>query len=313
MAHLRLHRIMNHQLLSSASAESLWARSFKGYTRFRRFFMAVLLIALCPAVTHPVLALASESGKAYTPQRGQVGKDVMWIPTPQGLVDKMLDVAKVTSRDRVFDLGAGDGIIAITAAGRHGAEAVGIEYNPDLAEFARRKAREAGVADKVRIITGDIFKEDFSSATVVTLYLYPDLNMRLRPTLLAMKPGTRVVSHAFTMGEWEPDDTVTHQSARAYLWVVPASVEGEWTMSGLDGGEARLNLQQTFQQVGGTLTRNGLTQPLVGARLRGDEFSFKLISPQREVLEFTGKVSGGLIRGTLSGANLNTQLEARRR
>jgi SAM-dependent methyltransferase len=303
---------MNLHLLRSAAAEPLFALLLKGYSR-RRFFLFILAVALFPALTHPGLALASDSGKAYTPQRGQIGKDVMWIPTPQGLVDKMLDVAKVTSRDRVFDLGAGDGIIAITAAGRYGAQSVGIEYNPQLAEFARRKAMEAGVADKVRIITGDIFKEDFSSATVVTLYLYPDLNMRLRPTLLAMKPGTRVVSHAFTMGEWEPDDTVVHESARAYLWVVPASVDGEWTISGLEGGQARLYLQQTFQQVGGTLTRNGITQPLVGARLRGDELSFKLISPQREVVEFTGKVSGGQIRGTLSGANLNAEVEARRR
>lgn len=304
---------MKLQLPRSLAVAPLWAWSLPTCSRFRRIVMVTLVLTLCAAFTTREHAMASEPAKPYTPQRGQIGKDVMWIPTPQGLVDKMLDVAKVTSRDRVFDLGAGDGIIAITAAGRHGAEAVGIEYNPQLAEFARQKAVEAGVADKVRIITGDIFKEDFSSATVVTLYLYPDLNMRLRPTLLAMKPGTRVVSHAFTMGEWEPDDTVVHQSARAYLWVVPASVEGEWTIRGWDGGDARLYLQQTFQQVGGTLTRNGLTQPLVGARLRGDEFSFKLISPQREVVEFTGKVSGGLIRGTLSGANLNTEVEARRR
>jgi len=152
---------------------------------------------------------------AYEPVRGQAGKDVIWIPTPEPLVEKMLNAARVSSEDRVFDLGAGDGIIAITAAKKFGAQSVGIEYNPQMADFARRKVREAGMADKVRIITGDIFKEDFSSATVVTLYLLPDLNLRLRPILLGMKPGTRVVSHAFTMGDWEPEETLEHETARA--------------------------------------------------------------------------------------------------
>ncbi len=273
----------------------------------------LLLWALLCFGAPPVDAQTKGSDAAYVPQRGQPGKDVMWIPTPQGLIDKMLEVAKVTSDDLVFDLGAGDGIIALTAAGRHGARAVGIEYNPQLADFARRKVAESGLENKVRIITGDIFKEDFSAATVVTLYLYPDLNMRLRPTLLGMKPGTRVVSHAFTMGDWEPDETVRHQSALAYFWVVPAEVEGEWTMTGLDEGPMQLSLRQAFQQIGGIATRNGVSQPLVGARLRGDEISFKLVMPNRQLAAFTGRVSAGRISGTVSTPSGHLPIEARRR
>ena len=156
------------------------------FSRVRR----ALLVVLC---SWGVLAFANPaaSDKPYAPVRGQMGKDVMWIPTPKGLIDKMLAAARVTSSDRVYDLGAGDGIIAITAAREFGAHAVGIEYNPRMADYARRMVLEAGVGDKVRIITGDIFKEDFSSATVLTLYLLPELNMQLRPIILRMKPHPR--------------------------------------------------------------------------------------------------------------------------
>jgi len=266
-----------------------------------------------------VLGLAGLSpalaDKAYVPERGQSGKDVIWIPTPKGLLDKMLAAAKVTSSDRLFDLGAGDGIIAITAAKELGAQSVGIEYNPQMADYARRMVQEAGVSDKVRIITGDIFKEDFSSATVVTLYLLPDLNLRLRPTLLRMKPGTRVVSHAFTMGDWEADETMAHESARGYLWVVPASVEGEWMMTGMEGGPVRLNFQQVLQKIGGTLTRGASNMPMLGARLSGEELNFQFImTPEREVHRFSGKVSGSLITGMVtSPGGLLTPVQARKR
>ncbi len=276
-----------------------------------RPFLLLLWALVCFGVL-PVAAQTKGNESSYVPQRGQPGKDVMWIPTPQGLIDKMLEVAKVTPDDLVFDLGAGDGIIAITAAARHGARAVGIEYNPQLADFARRKVAEAGLENKVRIITGDIFKEDFSAATVVTLYLYPDLNMRLRPILLGMKPGTRVVSHAFTMGDWEPDETVTHQSARGYFWVVPAEVEGEWTMTGLEEGPIKLSLRQAFQQIGGIATVRGVSQPLVGARLRGDEISFKLAMPDRQLVTFTGRVAARRISGTVSTPAATMAVEARR-
>lgn len=254
----------------------------------------------------------SPQQSTYTPQLGQPGKDVIWIPTPVGLIDRMLEVAKVSSRDRLYDLGAGDGIIPITAARRFGTPGVGIEYNPQMADFARSKVAQAGVTDKVRIITGDIFKEDFSAATVVTLYLYPELNMRLRPTLLAMKPGTRVVSHAFTMGDWEPDATVEFEAARAFLWVVPARVEGEWVLRGEGLGGARLKLEQTFQQIGGTLNLNGIDYPLVGARLEGQELRFKIITAAREVQAFRSTVVNGRMEGQFAASHLNSTFQGAR-
>ena len=248
----------------------------------------------------------------YTPVQGQAGKDVIWIPTPEGLIDKMLTTAKVTDKDKLFDLGAGDGIIAITAARKYGAQSVGIEFNPDMAQFARRKVAEAGMTDKVRIITGDIFQEDFSSATVVTLYLMPHLNMKLRPTLLKMKPGTRVVSHAFTMGDWEPDETMSSNYAQGYFWVVPAQIEGSWVMNGLDGGPIRVNMSQSFQNIGGTLTRGGQTFAMLGAKLRGDEVKFQFITPDRKVHAFSGRVEGGRLTGKVVTDYMHTPVEITR-
>ena len=249
---------------------------------------------------------------SYTPVQGQAGKDVIWIPTPEVLIDKMLTAAKVTDKDKVFDLGAGDGIIAITAARKYGAQSVGLEFNPEMAQFARRKVAEAGMTDKVKIITGDIFQEDFSSATVVTLYLMPHLNMKLRPTLLKMKPGTRVVSHAFTMGDWEPDETMSSNYAQGYFWVVPAQIEGSWVMNGLDGGPVRVNLSQSFQNIGGTLTRGGQTFAMLGAKLRGDEVKFQFITPDRKVHAFSGRVEGGRLTGKVVTDYMHTPVEITR-
>jgi len=248
----------------------------------------------------------------YTPVQGQAGKDVIWIPTPEGLIDKMLTTAKVTDKDKLFDLGAGDGIIAITAARKYGAQSVGIEFNPDMAQFARRKVAEAGMTDKVRIITGDIFQEDFSSATVVTLYLMPHLNLKLRPTLLKMKPGTRVVSHAFTMGDWEPDEIMSFNHTQGYFWVVPAQIEGSWVMNGLDGGPFRVNLSQWFQNIGGTLTRGGQTFAMLGAKLRGDEVKFQFITPDRKVHAFSGRLDGGRLTGKVVTDYMHTPVEITR-
>jgi len=248
----------------------------------------------------------------YKPARGQGGKDVIWIPTPPELVEKMLTMAKVTPQDQVFDLGAGDGIIAIAAAQKFKANAVGIEFNPNMAEFARRKVAEAGMQDKVRIITGDIFKEDFSSANVVTMYLLPELNLRLRPTIMKMKPGTRVVAHAFDMGEWQADETATAAGATAYLWIVPASVQGSWSVTFDVGKTARLNLEQIFQNVGGTITLDGRTVQLLGARLRGEDLSFQFRGEGQAVSSFTGKVNGNRLSGSLSTDYLVQTLDGRR-
>ncbi len=170
----------------------------------------------------------------------------------------MLNAAKTTPRDIVYDLGAGEGRIPIAAARDFGATAVGIEYDPELAALAVRNAERAGVADKVKIIRGDIFREDFTRATVVTLYLLPDLNYQLRPQLLAMKPGTRIVSHMWDMGEWEPDETFSTGGSDAFLWIVPARVAGRWTLTESDGAWfADLDVAQEFQRVGGTRDDEG--------------------------------------------------------
>ena len=283
--------------------------------RLFRLVLPVLLASLSTLGCATTAANSSGSNPApvaYEPVRGQAGKDVIWIPTPEGLIEKMLNAAKVTDQDRLFDLGAGDGIIAITAARKFGAQSVGIEYNPDMAQFARRKVAEAGVSDKVRIITGDIFKEDFSAATVVTLYLMPHLNLKLRPILLSMKPGTRVVSHAFNMGEWQPDESFSYQHSQGYFWIVPAQIEGAWVMNGLEGGSLRLNISQSFQNIGGTIVRGNQNQPMLGAKLRGDELKFQFTTPDRNVHSFSGRVEGRRITGTVNSAYMYTQVELTR-
>ena len=276
--------------------------------KLSRFLLYVLLTSWLN------LALASTTTPSaeYKPQVGQEGKDVIWVPTPEGLIDKMLAAAKVNDKDTLFDLGAGDGIIAITAARQYGAKSVGIEYNPEMAQFARRKVAEAGMTDKVKIITGDIFQEDFSAATVVTLYLMPHLNIKLRPILLKMKPGTRVVSNTFSMGDWEPDETVLDQHWRAHFWVVPAQIEGAWVMNGMDGGPIRLNMSQSFQNIGGTLTRGGQTFAMLGARLRGDEVKFQFITPDRKVHAFSGRVDGRRLTGNVVSDYMHTPVEITR-
>jgi len=276
--------------------------------KLSRFLLYVLLTSWLN------LALASTTTPSaeYKPQVGQEGKDVIWVPTPEGLIDKMLEAAKVSDKDTLFDLGAGDGIIAITAARQYGAKSVGIEYNPEMAQFARRKVAEAGMTDKVKIITGDIFQEDFSAATVVTLYLMPHLNLKLRPILLKMKPGTRVVSNTFTMGEWEPDETVFDQHWKGYFWVVPAQIEGAWVMTGMEGGPLRLNISQSFQNIGGTLTRGGQTLTLLGAKLRGDEVKFQFVTPDRKVHAFSGRLEGRRLTGTVVADYSSTSVEMTR-
>jgi len=276
--------------------------------KLSRFLLYVLLTSWLN------LALASTTTPSaeYKPQVGQEGKDVIWVPTPEGLIDKMLEAAKVNDKDTLFDLGAGDGIIAITATRKYGAKSVGIEYNPEMAQFARRKVAEAGLTDKVKIITGDIFQEDFSSATVVTLYLMPHLNIKLRPILLKMKPGTRVVSNTFNMGDWEPDETVLDQHWRAHFWVVPAQIEGAWVMKGMEGGPLRLNISQSYQNIGGTLTRGGQTLDLLGAKLRGDEVKFQYITPDRKVHAFSGRLEGRRLTGTVVADYSSTSVEMTR-
>ena len=244
----------------------------------------------------------AECERDYKPQIGQAGKDVIWVPTPDELVNRMLTMARVTPKDYVFDLGAGDGKIAIAAGKKFGATAVGIEYNPDMAKLAQCFVQAEGVTDRVKIIQGDIFKEDFSKATVVTMYLLPELNMRLRPTILAMKPGTRVTSHQFNMGDWEADETAEIEYRTAYLWIVPARVEGNWTFRD-DGGKTTFNVAMTqkFQRLSGDASMGSNKNPLVGANLRGEEIKFAFNDDKGQTRTLTGTVRGNEIIGTLRG------------
>ena len=200
--------------------------------------LAFALVAFALALPGAAQVKPEAGDEAYQPTSGQAGKDVVWVPTPDALVKAMLLAVKATKDDLVYDLGAGDGKIPIAAAKEYGAKAVGIEYNPEMAEFARRNVKREGVDNLVNIITGDIFVEDFSKATVVTMYLLPQLNVKLRPTILKMKPGTRVTSHQFDMGEWEPDQHLKIETRDAYVWIVPAAVGGEWALKD-EGGASR--------------------------------------------------------------------------
>jgi precorrin-6B methylase 2 len=230
--------------------------------------------------------------KPFEPSVGQPGKDVVWVPTSQALVEKMLDLAKVTPQDYVIDLGSGDGRTVITAAKR-GARAMGIEYNPDMVELSKKNAAEAGVTDKATFMKADIFETDFNHATVLTMFLLPQINLKLRPKILDMKPGTRVVSNTFTMDDWEADETATVSGddcsswCTALLWIVPAKVEGTWRV-----GQDDLALKQEFQKVSGTLG----SQAISNGRLRGSEISFSVGTAR-----YTGTVEGKSIRGTVGG------------
>jgi SAM-dependent methyltransferase len=261
--------------------------------------LAVALVAFALALPGAA-QVKPEGDETYQPTRGQAGKDVVWIPTPDALVIRMLGAVKTAKDDLVYDLGSGDGKIPIAAAKEYGAKAVGIEFNPDMAELARRNVKRAGVEHLVNIITGDIFVEDFSKATVVTMYLLPELNLKLRPIILGMKPGTRVTSHQFDMGDWEPDQHLKVESSDAYVWIVPAAVGGEWALKDDRGSfSGTLNLVQRYQRLGGTLALGGKTQPLLAAWMDGDKLGFSFIDSENKLQSARMSVGSGMT-GTLS-------------
>lgn len=253
-------------------------------------------------------AVPAQPGKTaateeFKPVVGQAGKDVIWVPTPQPLVDRMLDMANLTRNDIHFDLGSGDGRTVITAAKR-GAKSTGVEYNPDMVALSRRLAQQEDVGEKATFVEGDIFKTDFSNATVLTLFLLEDLNLKLRPTILKMKPGTRVVSNTFTMGEWKPDQTERVAEAEgctsyctAYLWIVPARVEGRWRLP-----DGELVLTQTFQRVAGTLGANQAE-----GTLRGDQLT--LVAGNAR---YTGRVNGNSMTGRVTNGSSTRAFTATR-
>ena len=259
----------------------------------QKYFIHGLAIALCLCFTAMGVFAQTGSGECRMPE-GSSGKDVVWVPTPQVTVDTMLNMAKVTSSDYVIDLGSGDGRTVITAAKR-GATAHGIEYDPERVAYSKCMAAQEGVSAKATFAEADLFESDFSKATVITMFLLPDINLRLRPKILDMKPGTRVVSNTFTMDDWKPDQTktVTENCSNwctANFWIVPAKVDGTWK---LDNGQIKFD--QKFQEVAGTLTQNGKDIQLAG-KLDGDKISFNAGGT-----EYNGTVSGNSISGTRAG------------
>src|SRR5262245_5343549 len=256
----------------------------------------LILLTACACLTATLAYAQATEQKPFEPTVGQAGKDVVWVPTPQALVNKMLDMAKVTPADFLMDLGSGDGRTVITAAKR-GVKAMGIEYNPDMVALSIKNAKEAGVSDKATFVKADIFETDFSKATVITLFLLPDLNLRLRPKILEMAPGTRIVSNSFRMEAWEPDQTETVSEdcvswCTALFSIVPAKVEGTWQTA-----QGTLTLSQQFQLLTGTL---GLT-PISNAKLRGSEITFTAGGAQ-----YTGQVKGTSMQGTVKGGSGGT-------
>ncbi len=273
--------------------------------------LAAIIFALAIMVP-PLVAQTGEGTQQYQPTVGQHGKDVIWVPTPEELITAMLDMAKVTSSDFVVDLGSGDGRIVIAAAKR-GARAMGVEFNPDMVELSKKNAEQAGVSDKATFVQGDIFEKDFSQATVVTMYLLPELNMRLRPKILDMAPGTRIVTHAFDMEDWEADQSVIADGRSAYLWIVPAKVAGTWTWKG-PSGDAELTLTQNFQKIDGRVKIGGSEQPIKNAKLMGDQISFSAGEGNPIAIDFSGKVKGDGIDGTSKAAGgAETKWSAQRR
>ena len=262
----------------------------------RRTFAAA--IAVCTLVFTGALR-AQETAKPFEPRVGQEGKDVIWVPTPQVLVEKMLDMAKVTSADFVMDLGSGDGRNVIAAAKR-GARALGVEYNPEMVELSKRNAEKEGVAEKAQFVQGDMFEADVSKASVLALFLLTDNLDRLSPKFLTMKPGTRIVSNGFEITGWAHEEVQRSEGdcgswCTAYLYLVPANVAGSWRL-----GKGELALEQSAQMLSGTYTVRGKKTALNG-RLRGDQISFTAGDST-----YTGRVKGqtmeGRVKGMTSGA-----------
>ena len=264
---------------------------------------SLLWVGLAGLVAMVGLSLASaglvaqpQTSGQFEPKSGRPGKDVEWVPTPQVLVEKMLDLAKVTSRDYVIDLGSGDGRTVIAAAAR-GARAHGIEFDAAMVTLSQRNAAREGFNGRATFARADLFKSDLSKATVITMFLLPQINLDLRPKLLNLKPGTRIVSNTWDMEEWEADETVETGPdnatwRRAYLWIVPAKVDGTWRLQ-----RAELVLKQRFQVVSGTLTSGTDRTPVTEGRLRGDQIEFNVGS-----LHYNGRVSGNVIEGTTAGS-----------
>jgi precorrin-6B methylase 2 len=258
-----------------------------------RVFASIFLFLAASALGVPAHAQTQTATEPYQPRVGQPGKDVVWVPTPEEMVEKMLDMAAVKPDDFVIDLGSGDGRNVISAA-RRGARALGVEYNPDLVQYSKDQAAKAGVADKASFVQGDMFEADISKATVMALFLLPDNLKRLREKLFELRPGTRIVGNTFGIEGWTPDETKTYEDGctswcTVMLWIVPAKVAGAWKSP-----QGELTLTQDFQNVSGTLG----TSPIENGKLRGDEITFTAAGAQ-----YAGRVNGNTIQGTVKTAD----------
>jgi len=252
-------------------------------------------------ITTTLPAQENQSANGYIPEVGQQGKDVVWVPTPQELVNKMLNIAKVTPDDYLIDLGSGDGRTVITAA-KIGAKATGIEYNPDMVALSKENAKKEGVSDKAEFIQADLYETDLSKATVITMFLLPEINLKLRPRLLDLKPGTRIVSNTFTMGEWEADQEVTTEENwnswnTAYLWIIPAKVGGKWKIGNVD-----LDLTQEYQFVRGIFNPGGKSQAVTDGRLDGSSITFTIGNEK-----YSGTVGDKIMKGTMTNESAGSK------
>ena len=281
-------------------------------TRRTRRFALRALAAL------PVLAYLPGAGaQVPEPVLGTPGKDSGWIPTPNGMVEAMLEMAGISPADTVVDLGSGDGRIPLLAAKRYGARGLGIEYNGDLVKYSDTVAQKEGLADRVKFVQGDIFATDFSHATVVTLFMPPDFNRKIRPHLLAMKPGTRVVAFNFGMEDWQPDYSVYVDAQRGMLWRVPANIAGEWRLA-FEAPQPEtpaphvLRLTQRFQQVQGQLFIGPEPLTLWDLRYDVDRLRFSVLHQGRR-MDFDGRVAGNALAGKLeAGGGLERRFTAAR-
>lgn len=268
----------------------------------RRPSLISVLLAACLLVS--LASVHAQTSKPYEPTYGQEGKDVIWVPTQPATIERMLRMAQVTAQDVVVDLGSGDGRITIAAAKDFGARAFGYEYNPDMVELSKREAEKAGVAARAEFRKADIFETDFSHASVVTMYLLPHLNIRLRPIILNMRPGIRVVSHQFDMGEWKPDEISDSNGRRINFWLVPAKVEGDWKLA-FAGREYTLTLKQEFQMISGWVAPGPGKMGLRDAVLTGAAIRFSVVDEQGKLLAFNGSVNGNRIEGAVTSQGAN--------
>jgi len=268
---------------------------------FLKHFLAATILLL---TSNAAQSQVNSKDTLFVPHIGQEGKDVIWVPTPDELVAKMLEIAEVKPSDIVVDLGSGDGRTVIAAA-KLGAQAIGIEFNPDMVNLSVQNARKAGVEARTKFICTDLFEYDLSKATVITMFLLPQINLKLRPILLGLKPGTRIVSNTFTMDNWEPDFEVTTDDNMdswytALMWVVPAKVDGKWKL-----GNGELEIRQEFQFFYGTYTVNDKTLSVTEGRINGDLINFRINEES-----YTGKVKGNTISGTVTGKSTKSDWSA---